>query len=82
MTVLPHEEHHTGVAAHLKVWRCASCRCVHLCAGEVLMTFTNEEYAAFTHAVVECYCGHIHAPETGDDIPLQLSPVIANEMLH
>lgn len=57
MTAIPMENHDTGARAGFKVWRCCSCRCVHLQAGDVLLTFTPEEYAVFTQAIVKCYHG-------------------------
>lgn len=38
------------------VWHCPSCRAFHVRAGQAILTFTTEEFAAFTRAVVECYC--------------------------
>ncbi|MER3427016.1 MAG: hypothetical protein C4334_02780 [Pyrinomonas sp.] len=45
---------HAGHA--LWVWHCPSCRAFHVRAGQVILTFTAEEFAAFTRAVIECYC--------------------------
>jgi hypothetical protein len=39
-----------------RVWRCDDCHCFHLLARETLLTFTPEEFAAFTQEVAECYC--------------------------
>ena len=57
MTAIPMEDHDTGTRAGFNVWRCCSCRCFHLQAGKVLLTFTPDEYAVFTQAIVECYHG-------------------------
>jgi hypothetical protein len=40
----------------LWVWYCQSCHAFHVRANQVILTFSHEEYAAFTRAVVACYC--------------------------
>lgn len=57
MTTIPMEDHDPNGRQDLRIWNCDLCRCVHLCAAKVLLTFTREEYAAFAHAVAECYFG-------------------------
>ncbi len=46
---------HTGVPSQVCVWRCEACCCVHVRAGEVLLTFTPTEFTAFTESVNDCY---------------------------
>ncbi|MET0648185.1 MAG: hypothetical protein ABW208_16335 [Pyrinomonadaceae bacterium] len=56
MTVITDRVAERGEGEALRVWRCASCRCFHLRAGEVLLTLTPEEFAEFTREVTDCYC--------------------------
>ena len=37
------------------VWHCEDCHCLHIRAGETLLTFTSAEFAAFAEAVSKCY---------------------------
>lgn len=55
MTAMLINDSHVGVASHVHVWRCEGCRCIHVRAGEVLLTFTPVEFNAFTEAVNDCY---------------------------
>ncbi len=57
MTTIPMEDHDINARSDLRIWNCDACWCVHLRAADVLLTFTREEYAAFAHAVAECYFG-------------------------
>jgi hypothetical protein len=57
MTAFPMESRHDGVRSGFNVWRCCSCHCFHLKAGDVLLTFTPKEYEVFTQAIVDCYQG-------------------------
>ena len=41
--------------ADVAVWLCEGCGCVHVRAGETLLTFTPREYADFTGMVADCY---------------------------
>lgn len=49
-----------------QVWRCDDCHCFHLLAGQTLLTFSPEEFAAFTHEVTECYCVQLQANEESE----------------
>lgn len=57
MTAIVEPNDAAEMCAGTLVWRCDLCRCFHLRAGEVLLTFTREEFNAFTREVVDCYCG-------------------------
>lgn len=48
-----------GMNRSLWVWYCHSCRAFHIRTNQVILTFTHEEYAAFTRAVVGCYCQYL-----------------------
>lgn len=41
---------------NLKIWFCERCQSVHFRAGEVLLTFSPEEFQGLTQAVTEIYC--------------------------
>ena len=56
MTVITYRTPHHGGPASTKVWRCVECDCFHVLAGQALLTFTPNEFAAFTEEVAECYC--------------------------
>lgn len=55
MTVFKLCEPAAGESPDVAVWRCEGCGCIHLRAGEVLLTFTAREYADFTERVADCY---------------------------
>jgi hypothetical protein len=57
MTAISMEGRHASVRSGFNVWRCCSCHCFHLKAGNVLLTFTPKEYERFTQAIVDCYQG-------------------------
>ncbi len=59
MTAILNGDHGSDMRSELQVWRCAACRCVHLSKGQVLLTFTPEEFTSFTQIVVECYSSQI-----------------------
>lgn len=37
------------------VWYCENCASFHIKAGEILLTFTKSEFAAFSNRVFDCY---------------------------
>lgn len=76
MTALLYENQHAGTDANLQIWRCDSCHCVHLRAGQVLLTFTQEEFASFTQEIVDCYCGQVMHAGTETGMSDELPPVI------
>lgn len=43
----------------LEVWYCRGCKAFHISAGNVRLSLNNEEFEAFTHAVVNVYCGSL-----------------------
>lgn len=55
MTAFPNEDFHSGTNANVQIWFCESCDCVHVRAANVLLTFTKDEFASFTEAVVDCH---------------------------
>lgn len=55
MTAILMNDSHAGVPSHVHVWRCEGCRCIHVRAGEVLLTLTPTEFTAFTESVNDCY---------------------------
>ncbi len=67
MTAFPAEDHDTGLRSGFNVWRCCSCHCFHLKAGDMLLTFTPKEYAVFTQAVVDCYQGKPRCRRSSDN---------------
>ena len=67
MTSIPVSTHEVGAQADLKIWNCDACRCVYLRAAGVLLTFTREVYAAFGHAVAECYFGGTFGARSAPD---------------
>lgn len=70
MTAISMKEHDTNTRSDLRIWNCDACRCVHLRAAGVLLTFTREEYAAFAHLVAECYFGGAYAQSALDEFTL------------
>ncbi len=78
MTALLYEDAHAGADAGVQIWRCASCHCVHLRAGQVLLTFTPEEFATLTQDVVACYCGQLIHDHIEKVISDEAQPLIIN----
>ncbi|MCP9496732.1 MAG: hypothetical protein MSG64_20035 [Pyrinomonadaceae bacterium MAG19_C2-C3] len=71
MFEIPTTDRHANERAGWRVWRCDACRLFHIKAGGVLLTFTPEEYEAFTHAVAGCYFGGACAQAAPDEfLPL------------
>ncbi len=83
MTAIPYENHSNDESACMQVWRCESCHCIHLRAGQVLLTFTQEEFTAFTQEVVACYCGEM-VLEARDGAEQAKSPIFQfiSEAMH
>lgn len=67
MTVVPFENPNAGTTASAQVWRCNSCHCIHLYIGQVLLTFTQSEFAGFAQEVVECYCVQLPSDNSTDE---------------
>jgi hypothetical protein len=63
MTAITYRTSHPRPEVDTQVWRCDECRCFHLLAGQTLLTFTPEEFAAFTQEVAECYCVQMQPSE-------------------
>lgn len=57
---------HEQSRKQLSLWFCGGCEAVHLTAGGFRLSFTREEYAAFTRMVVETY--YAGWPASGFDI--------------
>lgn len=64
--------------AGVYVWLCDKCRCFHIRVGEMLLTFTPEEYTDFAQRIVECYYGgqqiEIMNPAEDEDRHLFFAP--------
>jgi hypothetical protein len=79
MTAIPFESQCTNNSAVPQVWRCASCDCIHLHVGQVLLTFTQDEFANFAQEVVESFCVRLDAAfpsiETSDEPSLFMNPL-------
>ena len=79
MTAFLNNDFHTGAKANLQIWICDSCNCVHVRAADVLLTFTEEEFAGFTQAVLDChyktsFFGTVENKEiTDDSLPILVS---------
>jgi redox-regulated HSP33 family molecular chaperone len=57
MTAFLNEDLRSNVKADVQVWLCEDCRCVHVRAANVMLTFTKDEFESFTEAVVDCNYG-------------------------
>jgi hypothetical protein len=66
MTIFDHSTLKAASVEKLDIWRCGDGCGFHLRAGNVVMTFTNEELEAFLHAAGGCYlgetCAHVEVP--------------------
>lgn len=61
----------------LSVWFCERCQSVHFRAGEVLLTFTREEFDELTRAVIEIYCAKFAAFSQEPKQQLIISEMVA-----
>lgn len=59
-------EDHEQSRKELCLWFCGGCEAVHLTAGGFRLSFTQDEYAAFTRMAVETY--YAGWPASGFDI--------------
>lgn len=77
---LNEQDFHSGTAPDVQVWQCESCKCVHVRANQVLLTFTKEEFAGFTEAVLDCHYGtsFFGANQTKDES--ESLPILISEM--
>lgn len=57
MTITDHRAGDAAAAARVDIWRCEDCRCFHVRAGKVLLTFTHVEFESFLRAAGRCYLG-------------------------
>jgi hypothetical protein len=73
MTVITDRITDRSPSEGLQVWRCESCRCFHVRAGQVLLTLTPEEFADFTREVTDCYCVQMRPHEVANLHPLEQS---------
>ncbi|GEM_PF-3574689 len=68
MTAFLNDDFQRHESTNVSIWFCEGCRCFHLRAGQVLLTFTREEFADFTHTAIEAnYCLPIEASEEERD---------------
>lgn len=70
MTFKKFSDHAKGNISEVGVWYCDNCSSFHVKAGEVLLTFTRDEFAAFSSAVFDCYSSVV----TLDDVRERLDP--------
>lgn len=73
MTVITDRVNERGAGEGVRVWRCESCSCFHLRAGEMLLTLTPEEFEVFTREVADCYCVQLRPEEAVGLPPIQRS---------
>lgn len=90
MTITDHRTDDAAATAKVDIWRCEDCHCFHVRAGEVLLTFTSEEFKTFLRAAGRCFLGQpcVHftskemnevANESGgsdDDYPLTFTSAL------
>jgi hypothetical protein len=57
MTITHHRVNDAAATARVDIWRCEDCRCFHVRAGKVLLTFTHDEFESFLRAAGRCYLG-------------------------
>lgn len=57
MTITDHRTDEAAAAARVDIWRCEGCQRFHVRAGEVLLTFTPDEFESFLRAAGRCYLG-------------------------
>lgn len=62
MKVMTYQRKQPDLDLNTQVWRCRECDCFHVRAGEVLLTFTPQDFERFAHDVTECYC--VQSPVT------------------
>lgn len=55
MTLKKFTGHDEDAISEVGVWYCENCASFHIKAGEVLLTFTKTEFAAFSNTVFDCY---------------------------
>jgi hypothetical protein len=55
VTTILMNDSHSEIPTHSHVWHCEACHCVHIRAGEVLMTLTRSEFLAFADSINDCY---------------------------
>lgn len=81
MTAFLNEDFYSGATANVQVWHCEACDCVHIQAASVLLTFTREEFAGFTEAVVGCHYGaSFFGPPLRETRNVDLLPILVSEM--
>lgn len=55
MTLKRIKSHASHDVSEVGVWHCSHCASFHVKAGEVLLTFSKAEFAAFSNTVFNCY---------------------------
>lgn len=79
MTAILMNDSHSGVPSHVHVWSCEGCRCVHIRAGHVLLTFTPTEFGVFTETVNDCYWQQEIFGLADDDVSETSNSVLQSE---
>ncbi len=67
MTAIFYKNHGAAASNGAQAWRCASCHCYHLRAGEALLTFTTEEFVSLMQELADCYYEQILSGDAGDE---------------
>jgi len=55
MTLKKFTGHAENTISEVGVWYCENCTSFHIKAGEILLTFTKNEFAAFSNTIFDCY---------------------------
>jgi hypothetical protein len=55
MTLKKFTGHAEDDISEVGVWYCENCASFHIKAGEILLTFTKTEFAAFSDTIFDCY---------------------------
>jgi len=55
MTLKKFTGHAEDNISEVGVWYCENCASFHIKAGEILLTFTKTEFAAFSNTIFDCY---------------------------
>ena len=64
-------------SANVNIWLCEGCCCFHLRVGQILLTFTREEFADFTRAAIEANYGLQIETNVKDESMLPLKTELA-----
>lgn len=72
MTIFDHSTNKAASVSKMDIWRCGDGCGFHMRAGNVVMTFTDDELEAFLRAAGGCYlgekCAHVEAPADEENV--------------